>query len=44
MELDPQQWLCLPLQVGELHFLFYFDREYLALAMSLVNLFELSGP
>ncbi|MBU0607027.1 MAG: phosphoenolpyruvate carboxykinase [Armatimonadetes bacterium] len=41
--LDPQQWLCIPLQVGELHFLFYFDREYLALAMSLVNLFELSG-
>jgi len=42
-QLDPQQWLCIPLQVGELHFLFYFDREYLALAMSLINLFELSG-
>jgi len=43
VQLDPQQWLCIPLQVGELHFLFYFDREYLSLAMSLVNLFELSG-
>ncbi len=43
LQLDPQQWLCIPLQVGELHFLFYFDREYLALAISLVNLFELSG-
>ncbi len=41
--LDPQDWLCLPLRVGELHFLFFFDREYRALAMSLVNLFELSG-
>lgn len=41
--LDPVQWLCLPLRVGELNFLFYFDREYMALAMSLVNLFELSG-
>lgn len=43
VELDPQQWLCLPMRVGELNFLFYFDREYMALAMSLVNLFELSG-
>lgn len=41
--LNPQQWLCLPLLVGELHFLFYFEREFMALAMSLVNLFELSG-
>ena len=43
VELDPQRWLCLPLLVGELNFLFFFDREYMALAMSLVNLFELSG-
>lgn len=43
VELDPGQWLCLPMRVGELNFLFYFDREYMALAMSLVNLFELSG-
>lgn len=43
VQLDERQWLCIPLQVGELHFLFFFDREYMALAMSLVNLFELSG-
>ena len=43
VELDTQQWLCLPMLVGELNFLFFFDREYMALAMSLVNLFELSG-
>jgi len=41
--LDPAQWLCLPLRVGELNFQVYFDREYLALAISLVNLFELAG-
>lgn len=43
VELDEQQWLCIPLRVGELSFLFFFDREYMALAISLVNLFELSG-
>jgi hypothetical protein len=42
IELDPQQWLCLPIRVGELCFHFYFDQEYMALAMSLVNLFELA--
>lgn len=41
--LDPSEWLCLPIRVGELNFHIYFDREYLALATSLVNLFELSG-
>ncbi len=41
--LDPSEWLCLPMQVGELNFHIYFDREYLSLATSLVNLFELSG-
>lgn len=41
--LDPQEWLCLPLLVGELVFHFYFDRQYMALAISLVNLFELAG-
>lgn len=41
--LDPRQWFCIPLRVGELQFQFYFDREYMGLATSLVNLFELSG-
>jgi hypothetical protein len=40
---DPARWLCIPLRVGELCFHFVFDRDYLALAISLVNLFELSG-
>jgi hypothetical protein len=43
LDLDPTQWLGLPLRVGELNFLVYFDRDYLGLATSLVNLFELSG-
>jgi hypothetical protein len=41
--LDPTQWFCLPILVGELRFLFFFQREYMSLAVSLVNLFELSG-
>jgi hypothetical protein len=41
--LDPTQWFCLPVLVGELRFLFFFDRQYMSLAVSLVNLFELSG-
>jgi hypothetical protein len=40
---DPTRWLCIPLRVGELCFQFFFDRDYLSLAVSLVNLFELSG-
>jgi len=40
---DPVRWLCIPIRVGELSFLFFFDRDYLSLAVSLVNLFELSG-
>jgi len=40
---DPARWLCIPLRVGELCFQFFFDRDYLSLAVSLVNLFELSG-
>jgi hypothetical protein len=40
--LDPSRWFGLPVRVGELRFLFFFDREYMALGVSLVNLFELS--
>jgi hypothetical protein len=43
LHLDLDRWLCIPLRVGELCFLFFFDRDYLSLAISLVNLFELSG-
>ena len=41
--LDPREWLGLPLRVGELVMHVYFHREYLSLAVSLVNLFELAG-
>lgn len=41
--LDPTQWLCIPILVGELRFLFCLDREFMSLGVSLVNLFELSG-
>ncbi len=43
VQLDPQQWFCLPIRVGELNFQVYFNREFLGMAVSLVNLFELSG-
>ncbi len=41
--IDPATWLCIPVLVGKLRFHVYFHRDYLALATSLVNLFELSG-
>jgi hypothetical protein len=43
VQLDPERWMSIPVRVGELYFHVYFDRDYLALATSLVNLFELSG-
>ncbi|MCD6359322.1 MAG: hypothetical protein J7M38_00575, partial [Armatimonadetes bacterium] len=43
LTIEPEEWFCIPIRVGELCFHVYFDREYLALATSLVNLFELSG-
>ncbi len=43
LDIDPDQWLCIPVLVGTLRFHVYFDREYLSQATSLVNLFELSG-
>ncbi len=43
LQINRDRWLCFPLLVGELRFHVYFDRDYLAQATSLVNLFELSG-
>lgn len=40
---EPVQWLCLPLRVGDLCVHFYFHREFMSLAVSLVNLFEVAG-
>jgi hypothetical protein len=38
--LDPEEWLCYPARVGELLMFIYFHRRYLALGVSLANLFE----
>ncbi len=43
LEIEHSNWLCVPVLVGDLRFHVYFDRYYLAQAMSLMNLFELSG-
>ncbi|MGE5553380.1 MAG: phosphoenolpyruvate carboxykinase [Betaproteobacteria bacterium] len=40
VELDPAEWLCYPAKVGELLTFIYFHRRYLALGVSLANLFE----
>jgi len=41
--IDPTRWLCIPLRVGPLNMLVFVDRDYLCHAVSLLNLFELSG-
>lgn len=41
--IDPEKWLCIPVRVGQLNMLVYFDRDFLCHAVSLVNLFELCG-
>ncbi len=41
--LDPEKWLCLPVRVGRLNMLVYFDRDFLSHAVCLLNLFEMSG-
>ncbi|MGE5507452.1 MAG: hypothetical protein ACM3RP_03025 [Chitinophagales bacterium] len=40
VSLDPEEWLCYPARVGELLMFIYFHRRYLALGVSLANLFE----
>jgi hypothetical protein len=37
------KWYCLPVLVGKLVFHVYFEQEFMALGISLVNLFELAG-
>ncbi|MFP3902870.1 MAG: phosphoenolpyruvate carboxykinase [Armatimonadota bacterium] len=43
LRLEARNWFSIPLLVGDQRFHVYFDRDYLAQAVSLVNLFELSG-
>lgn len=40
--LNTQEWLCLPLKVGSLLIHTFFHEDYLGLASSLVNLFEVA--
>jgi hypothetical protein len=41
--IDPANWLCVPVRVGPLNMLVYVERAFLAHALCLLNLFELSG-
>ncbi len=41
--IDSAAWMCLPIQVGKLSMLLFFHRDFLAHAVCLLNLFELSG-
>ncbi len=43
VKLNKEHWYCLPLMVGPLVIHTFFHEEYLALASSLVNLFEVAG-
>jgi len=42
MKLDPEQWLCYPIQVGPLTVFVYFHLSFIGLGLSLSNLFEMS--
>lgn len=41
--LNPDDWLCVPLRVGQLCMLLAVDRDFLGHAICLLNLYELSG-
>lgn len=43
VQLNPRDWFCLPARVGPLIAFIFFHADYLALGVSLVNLFELAG-
>lgn len=40
--INPEEWFCLPLKVGTMLCFVYFNTKYIALALSMVNLFELA--
>lgn len=42
MELDADEWLCFPAQVGPVLVFVYFHQRFLSLGCSLANLFELA--
>lgn len=40
--INTEEWFCLPIKVGKLLCFVYFNCKYIALALSMVNLFELA--
>jgi hypothetical protein len=42
LDINPEEWFCLPLKVGKHLCFIYFNTKYIALALSMVNLFEMA--
>lgn len=42
LAVNPDEWFCLPLKIGKLLCFVYFNVKFMALALSMVNLFELA--
>ncbi|TAN42132.1 MAG: phosphoenolpyruvate carboxykinase [Nitrospirae bacterium] len=42
MALNPQEWYCYPAKVGDLTAFIYFHQDFISLALSLCNLFEIA--
>lgn len=40
--LDPEQWYCFPAKVGDLTAFIYFHQDFISLALSMSNLFEIA--
>lgn len=42
LAINPAEWFCLPIKVGKMLCFVYFNTKYIALALSMVNLFEMA--
>ncbi|MGK7345257.1 MAG: phosphoenolpyruvate carboxykinase [Candidatus Nitrospinota bacterium M3_3B_026] len=42
LRIDPAEWFCLPLKVGELTAFIYFHQDFISLGLSMSNLFEMA--
>ncbi len=43
LRVDPTEWFCYPAKVGELTAFIFFHQDFISLALSLSNLFEIAG-
>ena len=43
IRLDPTEWFCYPAKVGDLTAFIFFHQDFISLALSLSNLFEIAG-